>query len=63
MENLRYKGIESILFEVAAKFWPLIEAEHIKPIIGKVFSFSEAVEAHRALEECSIAGKILLVPQ
>ncbi|XP_075499920.1 uncharacterized protein LOC142538489 [Primulina tabacum] len=37
--------------DVAATLWPLIEDGHIKPIIGKIFSFDEAAEAHRALEE------------
>ncbi|XP_073035594.1 uncharacterized protein [Primulina eburnea] len=45
-----------------SKFWPLIEAGHVKPIIGKIFTFSEAAEAHRALEKSSIPGKLLLVP-
>ncbi|XP_073144977.1 uncharacterized protein [Henckelia pumila] len=49
--------------DVEAKFWPLIEDGHIKPIIGKIFSFTEAAKAHRALEEGCIPGKLLLVPK
>ncbi|XP_073015537.1 uncharacterized protein [Primulina eburnea] len=48
---------------VIAKIWPKIESGHIKPIIGKEFSFSEATEAYKALVARRIAGKILLVSQ
>lgn len=63
MRHLFYANVESIFSDAAAKIWPLIENGHIKPVIGKEFSFSEATEAYRALEEHSIAGKILLVSQ
>ncbi|XP_073041479.1 uncharacterized protein [Primulina eburnea] len=59
---LAYEETKLHLLDVVAKIWPLIEAGHIQPIIGKIFSFSEAGEAHRALEKCSIPGKLLLVP-
>ncbi|XP_073128887.1 uncharacterized protein [Henckelia pumila] len=58
-----FMAIESILSDAVGKLWPLIEAGHIKPIIGKVFNFSHATEAYRALKEQSIQGKILLVAQ
>ncbi|XP_073145719.1 uncharacterized protein [Henckelia pumila] len=63
--DLRYQfptDLVSIFSKAAAKIWPLIESEHIKPKIGKTFSFAEATEAFIALEDCSIAGNILLVP-
>ncbi|XP_073147316.1 uncharacterized protein [Henckelia pumila] len=56
-------GMRRLWSNVAAKIWPLIEAGHIKPIIGKIFTFNEAAEGHRALEEGSIPGKLLLVPE
>ncbi|XP_073298125.1 uncharacterized protein [Primulina huaijiensis] len=40
-----------LLSNVAVRFWPLIEAGSVRPIIGAIFSFSQAAEAHRALEE------------
>lgn len=63
LRHLFYANVESIFSDAAAKIWPLIENGHIKPVIGREFSFSEATEAYRALEEHSIAGKILLVSQ
>ncbi|KZV14450.1 hypothetical protein F511_43103 [Dorcoceras hygrometricum] len=59
---LGFPGRMPIQSDVAAQFWPLIEAGHIKPIIGKIFNFSEAQEAHRALEEKRYPGKMLLIP-
>ncbi|XP_073143679.1 uncharacterized protein [Henckelia pumila] len=61
--NISYLEREQIWYDVAAKFWPLIEDGHIEPIIGKIFSFTEVAEAHTALEEGCIPGKLLLVPK
>ncbi|XP_073145156.1 uncharacterized protein [Henckelia pumila] len=63
LRNIFYSKIRSIFHDAAAKIWPLIQAGHIKLIIGKEFSFSEATEAYRALAGHNIAGKILLVSQ
>ncbi|XP_073154106.1 uncharacterized protein [Henckelia pumila] len=58
LENLSSARIGSLFSEAGARFWPLIEGGHMRPVIGKVFRFSEAAEAHRALEKHSIPGKM-----
>ncbi len=40
--------------------WPKIEAGNIKPVIFKVFSLSDAAEAHRLMESDVHIGKIML---
>ncbi|XP_073031303.1 uncharacterized protein [Primulina eburnea] len=61
--NLNHRRMSQLWSDVAEKIWPLIENGRIKPIIGKIFTFAEAADAHRAFEECSIFGKLLLVPE
>ncbi len=38
----------------------LLEAEKIKPLVGKVFSLDQAAEAQRLLYDAKVGGKILL---
>lgn len=45
---------------VEAHLWPLIHAGTIRPIIDRVYSMSEAAEAHRRMESSQHIGKILL---
>ncbi|XP_073128638.1 uncharacterized protein [Henckelia pumila] len=46
MQNLSFANRHRLLSDAVAKFWPLIEAGYIKPIIGKIFTFTEAVKEH-----------------
>lgn len=41
--------------------WPLIEKGKFKPVIYKIFPFTEAATSHRLLEESEHTGKIVLV--
>lgn len=54
--------LKLLLSNVVVMLWPVIEAGYIRPIIGHVFSFSQVVEAHRALEDYCFPGKLLLLP-
>ena len=49
-----------IVADVRARLWPLVEQGTVKPIIGQVVPMAEAASAHRALEEGSVFGKVLL---
>lgn len=40
--------------------WPLIEKGQIKPIIDKIYSIEDVVEAHRYLEAGNHIGKVML---
>ncbi|XP_073148397.1 uncharacterized protein [Henckelia pumila] len=51
------------LSAAVVKLWPIIEAGYVRPIIGRVLSFSQVAEAHRALEDFRFPGKLLLAPQ
>jgi NADPH2:quinone reductase len=48
--------------EVEKYVWPLMGTGQYKPIIYKIFSLSEAAEAHRLMESSEHIGKIVLVP-
>jgi putative PIG3 family NAD(P)H quinone oxidoreductase len=50
----------AIVADVTARLWPLVEQGSVKPIIGQVLPLAEASDAHSALEEGSVFGKILL---
>lgn len=45
---------------VLAGVWPAIEAGEVRPIIDRVLPLEAVADAHRALEESSHIGKILL---
>jgi NADPH2:quinone reductase len=47
---------------VRAETWPLVAAGRIRPIIDKVFSFSEAQSGHQYMARGAHIGKILLAP-
>ena len=55
--SFKKKLTQSVLQHV----WPLIEEGKFKPVIYKIFSFTEAAAAHRLLEESEHTGKIVLV--
>ena len=55
--NFKKKLAEAVLQHV----WPLIQEGKFKPVIYKIFPFTEAAAAHRLLEEREHTGKIVLV--
>ncbi|MFE0022886.1 NAD(P)H-quinone oxidoreductase [Amycolatopsis sp. NPDC059021] len=50
----------AIVADVRARLWPLVEQGSVKPIVGQVVPMAEAADAHRALEDGSVFGKVLL---
>jgi NADPH:quinone reductase len=46
--------------ELKEKVWPLLEKGTIKPIIHRVYQFTEAAAAHRLMESSAHVGKIML---
>ncbi|GAB3705547.1 NAD(P)H-quinone oxidoreductase [Amycolatopsis oliviviridis] len=50
----------AIVADVRERLWPLVEQGSVKPIVGQVVAMSEAASAHRALEEGTVFGKVLL---
>jgi putative PIG3 family NAD(P)H quinone oxidoreductase len=50
----------ALAHELREKAWPLLENGRVKPIIQRVFPFSEVAEAHRLMESSSHVGKIVL---
>jgi len=61
--GLRFRPLEqkaAIVADVRERLWPLVAEGAVKPIIGQVVPMAEAASAHRALEEGSVFGKILL---
>jgi len=43
------------------RFWPLIEAGRIRPVVHQSFPLAQASEAHRLMESSQHIGKIVLV--
>ncbi|MEU8630686.1 NAD(P)H-quinone oxidoreductase [Amycolatopsis sp. NPDC048633] len=61
--GLRFRPLDqkaAIVADVRERLWPLVSEGLVKPIIGQVVPMAEAASAHRALEEGSVFGKILL---
>ncbi|MFI5583644.1 NAD(P)H-quinone oxidoreductase [Amycolatopsis sp. NPDC051758] len=61
--GLRFRPLDqkaAIVADVRERLWPLVAEGAVKPIIGQVVPMAEAASAHRALEEGSVFGKILL---
>ncbi|MEA5361627.1 NAD(P)H-quinone oxidoreductase [Amycolatopsis sp., V23-08] len=61
--GLRFRPLDqkaAIVADVRERLWPLVSDGAVKPIIGQVVPMAEAASAHRALEEGSVFGKILL---
>jgi putative PIG3 family NAD(P)H quinone oxidoreductase len=61
--GLRFRPLEqkaAIVADVRERLWPLVEDGSVKPIVGQVLPMAEAASAHRALEEGSVFGKVLL---
>ncbi|GAA0573481.1 NAD(P)H-quinone oxidoreductase [Kribbella sandramycini] len=49
-----------IIAEVVGHVWPLVEAKKVRPIVHATLPLEAVAEAHRALEESTQIGKILL---
>lgn len=61
--GLRARPLEqkaAIVTDVRERLWPLVEQGSVKPIVGQVVPMAEASSAHRALEEGTVFGKVLL---
>jgi putative PIG3 family NAD(P)H quinone oxidoreductase len=61
--GLRFRPLDqkaAIVADVRERLWPLVSDGLVKPIIGQIVPMAEASSAHRALEEGSVFGKILL---
>jgi putative PIG3 family NAD(P)H quinone oxidoreductase len=50
----------AIVESVLAGVWPAIEAGEVRPVIDRVLPLEKVADAHRALEESTHIGKILL---
>ncbi|WP_370970040.1 NAD(P)H-quinone oxidoreductase [Amycolatopsis sp. cg9] len=61
--GLRFRPLDqkaAIVADVRERLWPLVSEGLVKPIVGQVVPMAEAASAHRALEEGSVFGKVLL---
>jgi NADPH:quinone reductase-like Zn-dependent oxidoreductase len=61
--GLRFRPLEqkaAIVADVRERLWPLVEQGTVKPVIGQVVPMAEAASAHRALEDGTVFGKVLL---
>ncbi|WP_414936289.1 NAD(P)H-quinone oxidoreductase [Amycolatopsis sp. cmx-11-51] len=61
--GLRARPLEqkaAIVADVRERLWPLVGQGSVKPIVGQVVPMAEAASAHRALEEGTVFGKVLL---
>ncbi|HEY8300963.1 MAG TPA: NAD(P)H-quinone oxidoreductase [Jatrophihabitans sp.] len=50
----------TIVAETVLAVWPLVEAGTVRPVIDRVLSLSDVVEAHRRVESSEHIGKVLL---
>ncbi|MER7115032.1 NAD(P)H-quinone oxidoreductase [Saccharomonospora azurea] len=60
---LRSRSLEqkaAIVEDVRERLWPLVEQGVVQPVIGEAFPLARASDAHRALEEGGVFGKVLL---
>ena len=46
--------------QIRSRLWPLFESGKIKPIVDRVYKFTEIADAHRYLESGQHVGKIVL---
>lgn len=64
--SLRARSIEeksAIATALLENVWPLLAArDTVRPVIDSTFTFEQAPQAHRRLEESQHVGKIVLVP-
>ncbi|EHK85052.1 putative NAD(P)H quinone oxidoreductase, PIG3 family protein [Saccharomonospora azurea SZMC 14600] len=60
---LRSRSLEqkaAIVEDVRERLWPLVEQGVVQPVIDEAFPLARASDAHRALEEGGVFGKVLL---
>ncbi|MCU1655518.1 MAG: putative quinone oxidoreductase [Pseudonocardiales bacterium] len=50
----------AIVAETVHAVWPLIESGEVRPIIDRILTLDDAVEAHRLVESSEHIGKVLL---
>lgn len=61
--SLRYRPVEekaSIVREVRANVWPLVESGAVRPVVDRVLPLDDVAEAHRVLAAGEHVGKIVL---
>jgi len=61
--SLRYRPFEEkaeICRQVVEKLWPLVESGAVKPITHEVLPAERATDAHRAMEDGGVFGKLVL---
>lgn len=61
--SLRYRPVSEkaeICAQVATTLWPLVESGAVQPITHEVLPIERAADAHRALEEGGVFGKLVL---
>ena len=56
----RLKGAEHKIKRAMAGIYKMIEAGHVSPVVGKVFSFDEVSQAHDYIQKRKNFGKVLL---
>ena len=56
--SVSQKGV--IARELRARVWPLLDSQHVRPVIDATFPLAEAADAHRRMESGAHVGKILL---
>ena len=61
LRSREYSYKKALTAAIREKVWPLMDAGKFKPVIYKTFPLEQAAEAHRALEDGSHTGKIILV--
>ncbi|MGW8791557.1 NAD(P)H-quinone oxidoreductase [Streptomyces althioticus] len=62
--TLRARPVEeksAIVAAVREHVWPLVPGGHVRPVIDREIPMPDAAEAHRAVEDSSHIGKVLLV--
>jgi NADPH:quinone reductase-like Zn-dependent oxidoreductase len=50
----------AVVTETHAHVWPLVESGAVRPVIDRVLTLDDAVEAHRLVESSAHIGKVLL---
>jgi putative PIG3 family NAD(P)H quinone oxidoreductase len=61
--SLRYRPVaekSAICADLVTRVWPLVEAGTVQPIIHEVLPIERAADAHRALDDGSVFGKVVL---
>ncbi len=60
LRSRRLDDKAAVVANVREHLWPLVEQGTVQPVIDQVFPLSRAGDAHRAMEEGGVFGKILL---